>query len=381
MKALKILLISSEYPFNGGQSTTFYNLSKILSKNGFLCKSIFIIRPTSIKPSLEFDQKIETIKIENRRLNFVRKWLHKSDIIKNINIDTKSRTLFFLIKIYPKLIYKLVFHKFIPDIVVTNVPSHFGWVRFLPGIKIFVVGSLSEMIYLSSQGVDAQTFIENPNGFVINNKGIPLNKIKRNRVIFNSPLTAKIKGLLDNCDYSKNYLYFNIFTKNSNNFRKIEDRDFDLGFIASDSLRLVKNAEFAKNVFAQFPQSKKIVCGKNFSKFDFDENTVLLEPTTQEEIAKILSNTKLLIITSFFDSSPSVLSESISNGCNVLISKNVGWHELIPETCVISDFDNLDEWISKINFLCNNQIQYKEFRDIINNSEKEIIKWFNSHFT
>jgi hypothetical protein len=99
---------------------------------------------------------------------------------------------------------------------------------------------------------------------------------------------------------------------------------------------------------------------------------------TQKELAKTLSETKLLIIPSHFDSSPSLMAESVLNGCNILLSKNVGWNETIDERCVVQNFQNHNEWVSKIEYLVDNELENNEFLDIINNSKQEIYSLIDS---
>ena len=143
-------------------------------------------------------------------------------------------------------------------------------------------------------------------------------------------------------------------------------------FIASNFVRKIKNPALAYKLFEKFPESNKIAIGKESDYFNEVTNTVTMGLITQKEIAKILSETKLLIIPSHFDSSPSVMSEAVLNGCNILLSKNVGWNEMMNNKCVVQDFQNHNEWVSKIEYLIDNEIENNDFLDIINNSKQEI---------
>ena len=83
---------------------------------------------------------------------------------------------------------------------------------------------------------------------------------------------------------------------------------------------------------------------------------------SQESLAKYLSEIKLVIIPSLIDPSPSILSEAILNGCNVLCSKNIGWYEYMNDKCVVLNYHDNDEWISKIKLLLDQKIENKNFK-------------------
>jgi hypothetical protein len=111
------------------------------------------------------------------------------------------------------------------------------------------------------------------------------------------------------------------------------------------------------------------------SSFNNLLKTNLLGLISQVSIFKILSQTKLIIIPSYFDSSPSVVSEAIINGANVLVSKNVGWNEYLPKECVVENYFDKDEWIYKANWLLNNHADYYEYLQLINGAEQQILGW------
>ena len=95
---------------------------------------------------------------------------------------------------------------------------------------------------------------------------------------------------------------------------------------------------------------------------------------SQKELAKYLIEIKLVIIPSLFDPSPSILSEAILNGCNVLCSRNIGWNEYINDNCIVSDYYNNDEWIEKMKYLMDKKLENKRFLQMISNANEKIHK-------
>jgi hypothetical protein len=172
--------------------------------------------------------------------------------------------------------------------------------------------------------------------------------------------------------------YFNFAPYKKEQTPALAERRYGIAFIASHFNRTVKNADLAFELFKAFQAEQKLAIGNESGHFKTIPNTETSELMTQAEIMHHLADTKVLIVTSYFDSSPSVISEAILNGCNVLISKNVGWHEALDEKCVVSDYNNIDEWISKITYLHQNKVNYEGFEHIIANSTQSIIQNIDS---
>ena len=97
----------------------------------------------------------------------------------------------------------------------------------------------------------------------------------------------------------------------------------------------------------------------------------------QKQLSEYLSDIKLVIIPSLIDPSPSILSEAILNGCNVLCSKNIGWNDYINKDCVINDYNNDDEWVNKIKHLLKKKIENEKFLKLVSNSKEKIHETIN----
>ena len=85
----------------------------------------------------------------------------------------------------------------------------------------------------------------------------------------------------------------------------------------------------------------------------------------------------MLIVTSYFDSSPGVQSEAIASGANILVSKNIGWNDVMQTESVINDYFNINEWVEKISYLINNKVDNVKFKFILSNSVNSIKNFIN----
>ena len=68
----------------------------------------------------------------------------------------------------------------------------------------------------------------------------------------------------------------------------------------------------------------KIVIGDNNIFSDKIKNLTVLNQQKNDIVLNYMNNSKLLLMTSLFDSSPNTLFEAVQCGCNVIISKNIG---------------------------------------------------------
>ena len=68
----------------------------------------------------------------------------------------------------------------------------------------------------------------------------------------------------------------------------------------------------------------KIVIGNNNIFSDKIKNLTVLNQQKNHIVLNYMNNSKLLLMTSLFDSSPNTLFEAVQCGCNVIISKNIG---------------------------------------------------------
>jgi glycosyltransferase involved in cell wall biosynthesis len=146
----------------------------------------------------------------------------------------------------------------------------------------------------------------------------------------------------------------------------------------SNTTRKVKNSALALNLFNEFPNLNKICIGKESSIFKNTENTIVEDLIAQEELFELMNDVRLVIIPSFYDSSPGILTEAISRGCNVLVSKNIGWNEYLDDKCVVNDFNDFNEWVSRVAHLTSYFESNDAFIQLISQSPTEILSLFEN---
>lgn len=379
---MKVLIISNDFPGYGGQATTAYNLHLFLESKNYESKLLFLnydnalgnIDPRkrqnshNLKISNGFLKQTKIIPFSVEYKLFKSKSLRGSFIglfLKYIRQKIREYLIARKIKSYIK------HNNYQPSLVIINSPLFYAKIHKMFHKSLVIIGGLDKFESKNTE-IEIQEIIENKTYKELKLPKYLIDNLNKSYVIFNSKLTQTIYNLHGVNPINSAFLFFNFAPCALKKDKAFIDRKYDIVFIASNFVRKIKNPDLAYKLFEKFPESNKIAIGKNSDYFSEITNTVTMGLITQKEIAEILSETKLLIIPSHFDSSPSVMSEAVLNGCNILLSKSVGWHEMMNNRCVVQDFQNHDEWVSKIEYLIDNEIENNEFLDIINNSKQEI---------
>lgn len=361
----QILIISFGYPFYGGESTTAYNLHLFLSSKNMDSKLLMLNDYYGFR-DISHQKNGECIKSINqhKKSPFIKMLL----FIKDYDCFRIAFMIFYVAKIIRRLLFILNIKKYLnkikfsPDLVICNTNLLFEDIHKSFNKSILIVGTnLTLNTELANRSL-AKSLIRNLN---------------KSSVIFNSELTRSIyqSAGVSKTNTSVYYVNFAPFVDRCEN--EFETREYDIAFIASNFTRKIKNAKLSYALFNDFSDANKIAMGIGSDSFRDLENTKIKSLISQKEVAEVLSETKLLIITSYFDSSPGILAEAVMNGCNVLVSKNVGWHDTLNTKCVIEDYDNHDEWVSKIKYLIDNKVENKELFNIISNSKSIIYNLIN----
>jgi hypothetical protein len=237
----------------------------------------------------------------------------------------------------------------------------------------------SSHIYLVSGSIHATVF-GNVNTFLLDSfkksKRKMLGKIKKDRhahrsipkeqeiikmsdfVILNSNLTLKVfnKYYCEDIYDIKNKCIVSDTSDIKNNISiKINDnlKSNDILFVASKLDRTVKNFELFLSIISkkEFDNYKKIIIGMNSDLFEGIEhlkNCEIIDCVDNDKISKYYKKSKILLITSYFDSSPNVLNEALENNCEVITSKNIGTFQYLDESNIIENHNDINEWIQKI---------------------------------
>ena len=152
--------------------------------------------------------------------------------------------------------------------------------------------------------------------------------------ICNSNMTLELTNKLNNIYKSKiNLNKLNIcntsiiFKKLNDNNLDFQKRDIDIIFSCSLFGRLHKNANFMLKIFKdpRLKKYKKCIVGNKYPLNIINnlDNTIYYENLPKQYFINILERSKLLFITSIYDSMPNLLYDGICHNCNILVSQSI----------------------------------------------------------
>lgn len=133
---------------------------------------------------------------------------------------------------------------------------------------------------------------------------------------------------------------------NDNNFM---DRSYDIIFCAYNWKRKCKNYDLALKIInhPSLEKYKIIIVGENHNG-KYGNNVISKNYMKNLQLLELLTNVKVLVVPSRFDSNPNILTEAIVSGCNVVTSRNVGNYENLDKKCIVDNYQNVEDWIEAI---------------------------------
>lgn len=308
----KILIASTQRPYYGGAATNAYALIKYFRSAGYDAAGLFF---DNTKNSIDPD-KIGGI---------IRHRCNESSRVEVRRVLSGNPDVVFAKNYAAPLMVKKVFPK---------------------STLIYLVSGSPQMMDVSARGVSARRYL-------VSKKNMPHAAEKAavdasDYVVPNSPigreLLLKHYGDLGKIISPVNTSLARNFTGRGNTFL---NRNYDVAFVCSNMARSVKNAELAKSIFSKLRTKKKVAIGLSSNMFGGIKNTKHFGLLSNDKVMRVLSDTRLVICTSYYDASPNIIREALSCGSNVLISKNCGWSEMYPSKFVCEDVYNEKEWIDK----------------------------------
>lgn len=134
---------------------------------------------------------------------------------------------------------------------------------------------------------------------------------------------------------------------------------YDVMIAASILTRPEKNALFMVDILNQdiFDNYAKVIVGNDNEAFLDIPNTSVYDLVPQQQLLYLLSQTRVLVFPSIYDSNPSTVLEALHYGCNVLVSTNLDISKELPSEYVCLTFD-CKEWQAKLIHLLSNDIQF-----------------------
>ena len=141
----------------------------------------------------------------------------------------------------------------------------------------------------------------------------------------------------------------NINFKIKKKLKNYSKRKYDLLFIAYNWSRLCKNYKLVRWLVERFELKDKKICIIGGGQKEYvNKNIDVIDYMEHKDLFKILEDTKVVVIPSFYDSNPNVLIEAVSYGCNVISSVNVGNAIFLNPMCIVENFRENENWLNKI---------------------------------
>jgi glycosyltransferase involved in cell wall biosynthesis len=361
IKNMNILITSKQYPYWGGSATNAYKITKYLrnKKMNVLC--------------LYFNN--DNINVDPDNISGVFKATHNSkkrelkDNKSNKDILNKIKEYF---KGEPDIV--LAFNYYVP-IISKNIFKKSIIIFMAIGCGALTMGERSCI----NNNISVSKFLkmDNFNNY-ITKKFYNLEKesIKYSDYIIidhGELLSVVLKKIYPNYSHKfNNYIDYGYLVikedlleiKKNNN-----KKEYDIICISSNWSRKVKNKELCFNILNKFNNKNNIIIGSNTDDFKEINNLNVLNYCNYNDVQKYLSKSKVLIITSLFESGPNTVLESINNNCQIVTSKNIGYKHILFDYNLCDDVYNIDEWISKINYILDN-FNRLELPNIINHEKK-----------
>jgi glycosyltransferase involved in cell wall biosynthesis len=103
-------------------------------------------------------------------------------------------------------------------------------------------------------------------------------------------------------------------------------------------------------------------------KFGISETIERRDPMSQEDLCKFYRSVDLLVVTSHFETFCNVAAEAVVNGTSVLVSKKVGFSEILVKAglsrMVIDSFDNPHHVAEAVKRLAKTKLTQKEIKKV-----------------
>jgi len=335
-KELTVLICATQMPYQGGASTCAYNFIKLLRCYGIRCGGLFFIHNSN--------DKHDEIDVDPEKIGGV--FLFKSDIqnvIQNYLEAPAPKLIMGFDFLAPKLSINLFNYSTIAYMVTSSYHCN-----MLSGEALSITEYMKEE---NIQNFDETIEIESEKSsikgsdYIITNSQLAKNVLKT----FHSELGSFIaEEPIDTTVLSINR---DLLTRNTILNKSFNQRKYDILYVVSDTLKQIKNPKFANELFrsSHLRKVKKVVIGNNVTYFSNTNNLKQLPVVSQTQLFKYMQESKIIIIPSYYDSSPPLMYEAILNGCIPIISRNAGNNEIFDKQIVCDDVYDRDDWLTHIN--------------------------------
>ena len=311
---LNILLISGDLPYNGGAATHTFLFNKYLNDHGFNSNAIYL------------NEELKSYNYDN--------------------VDMTKDTVLHKKRYYSELMNFVSSQKYDKIILRTSLPAVF----------IHKLKKNTKKIIFMMPGFFKNNLPFNFLNFSKHNYKKYINRsnlataLNVDKIYVNSKLTTYlVQTVLKNKNIE--HLSFNTINQNYSIYKdqKQSNRTNDLIFVTNNLNRDIKNSQLAVEIFKNFPNKHKIIVGKGKITENI-KNFTHIQELSNSDLCQLLSDSKIIINTSYFDSFSNIVYEGTQLGCKVLVSQNNGISNLLDAKNIVKSFD-IKDWIEKINFL------------------------------
>ena len=351
-----ILISSVDLPYIGGSGTNSYNILKHLNK--LKCFNVYGIYFAGSKQKSALDpenlgniHRLDIDTIDDAHLKKFSKTIPAPDIIfcKNYKI------LYALRCVFPKAItiYSPSGLRYLTSMITKNP-------QYLRDIDTKNTKMIMDLAPNLEEGLREVGIIEGMKKFDVQLDTYAL--VKCDFIVPNSSITYDI---LKNCEINeiKQKLFHHISLTNISMETRVADkafakRKYDIGFLSHSWKRACKNVNLMLDIIKNCSKLKCIIIGNDLKKEQVPSNANYVGHMEHNALLKELKNIKTVVMCSFYDSNPNTVIESLMQGCNIVISPNVGGYEHVDSSMVVDDYKNVSAWVSCIEKSLKTQLMY-----------------------
>ena len=204
--------------------------------------------------------------------------------------------------------------------------------------------------------------------------------IKCDLIVPNSSITYEILAKC-NIENVTDKLFKHISLTNISMTTRMIDKNFakrkyDIGFLSHSWKRTCKNVQLMLDIISCCPKLNCLIIGNDLKKELVPSNATYVGPMDHNVLLNELKNIKTVVMCSYYDSNPNTVVESVMQGCNIVISPNVGGYENIHPSCVVKNYSFVQEWVKCIEKSLKEQLAYNgPGADEIKNDIVELINY------
>jgi hypothetical protein len=341
-KSVTIMVVSIDTPYIGGSSTNAYRLIKQLRKKGYYVFGLFIDKDeTHITDPDEIGDIFRIFEYDDANVKLIRDTIN--NYIQDIDVMyVKNYITYYIVRsIFPEI--KIIFS---PS-GSRAYSSYCGNNKFITYTEFMendvkLKNDVNKYCYPTSCGNKCNCEL-----LTVNDCDL---------IVPNSKLTYDLYKKI----YSKhaNKIYFPIYLSSIIDEKIYDDmridfnnRGIDVICIVYNWNRKVKNKELFKKIIDcdMFKSFKIVIIGYKFGIKFSNKNIDIIDHLENKDIMRYLGNSKVCVLTSYYDSNPNILNEADYMGCNIITTENTGIGKFLNDECLVKNYHDVKEWRTKIN--------------------------------